>query len=105
MAALLLLLDTVAVAVVCNQWSRVVLQAIHDAPGRIWSASNGTLFCDLKDACTACQGRVKRHMSKATAFAKHTPLNAMRKLMALVWLLMVGPLTVFSEVGLKLLFC
>lgn len=99
------LLDIVCVALLCIDWSRVVLRAIRDNPGRLWSAVSKNLFGDLEDVVATCQGRLKSHLSKVTAAARHTALNVMRKFMALAWLLTLYPLTLLSQVGLVLLFC
>ena len=96
----LFFLDTICVAIACCQW---LLQTICNGSRRIWSASS-EIFCRyIKSAGCTFHGQVNSHFSMATAFAMHTLANAMRLFTALLWLLMVYPLTPFVEVRLLLL--
>lgn len=100
----LLLLDILCVAAACVVCCQMVLQVICSSH-RIWSASSSESLCHYLKSGHIFQGRVKSHVSKATAFATHTMMNATRQFKALLWLLTVYPLTLFIQVGHLLLSC
>lgn len=94
----LLLPDTTCAAVACVTCCRWLFQTITDALRRIWSASSSSLSHGAKDTVSSFQRLVNSHLSKPTAFFRHTLSGALRQLKALLWFSTIYPLTLFLEV-------
>ena len=103
----LLRLDVASIAAVSGAWCQRIFRSVKAGPSKIWSAIQalsafhiGICFLNrLVDGLSIFKSHIKSCFSKATAYTTQTMLYAMRKFIALTWLLTMYPVVLLAKVS------